>query len=103
MPENLLRVITPEVGGGFGSKLNVYAEEALMAFVAMKINKPVKWVESRRENFLATIHGRGHVDYFELAAKRDGTMLGLKPETDSGPRRLPPVAHARHSHTSASS
>jgi carbon-monoxide dehydrogenase large subunit len=78
MPENLLRVITPEVGGGFGSKLNVYAEEALMAFIAMKINKPVKWVESRRENFQCTIHGRGHVDYFELAAKRDGTMLGMK-------------------------
>jgi carbon-monoxide dehydrogenase large subunit len=78
MPENLLRVITPEVGGGFGSKLNVYAEEALMGFVAMKIGKPVKWIESRRENFQATIHGRGHVDYYELAAKRDGTMLGLK-------------------------
>ncbi|HTS62212.1 MAG TPA: xanthine dehydrogenase family protein molybdopterin-binding subunit [Candidatus Acidoferrales bacterium] len=78
MPENLLRVITPEVGGGFGSKLNVYAEEALMAFIARQINHPVKWVESRRENFAATTHGRGHVDYFELAAKRDGTMLGLK-------------------------
>ena len=78
MPENHLRVITPEVGGGFGSKLNVYAEEALMAFVSMRIGKPVKWVESRRENFLCTIHGRGHVDYFELAAQRDGTMLGLK-------------------------
>jgi carbon-monoxide dehydrogenase large subunit len=78
MPENLLRVITPEVGGGFGSKLNVYAEEALMCFIAMKILKPVKWVESRRENFTCTIHGRGHVDYFELAAKRDGTMLGLR-------------------------
>src|SRR5450432_457590 len=78
MPENLLRVVTPEVGGGFGSKLNVYAEEALMAFIAMKIDKPVKWVESRRENFQCTIHGRGHVDYFELAAKRDGTMLGMK-------------------------
>jgi carbon-monoxide dehydrogenase large subunit len=78
MPENLLRVITPEVGGGFGSKLNVYAEEALMAFIAKQINLPVKWVESRRENFTATIHGRGHVDYFELAAKKDGTMLGLK-------------------------
>ncbi len=78
MPENRLRVITPEVGGGFGSKLNVYAEEALMSFIAMRIGKPVKWIESRRENFLATIHGRGHVDYFELAAKRDGTMLGLK-------------------------
>jgi carbon-monoxide dehydrogenase large subunit len=78
MPENLLRVITPEVGGGFGSKLNVYAEEALMAFIARKLNHPVKWVESRRENFTTTIHGRGHVDYFELAAKRDGTMLGMK-------------------------
>jgi carbon-monoxide dehydrogenase large subunit len=78
MPENLLRVITPEVGGGFGSKLNVYAEEALMAFISMRINLPVKWVESRRENFQCTIHGRGHVDYFELAAKRDGTMLGLR-------------------------
>ncbi|MGA3237712.1 MAG: xanthine dehydrogenase family protein molybdopterin-binding subunit [Bryobacteraceae bacterium] len=78
MNENKLRVITPEVGGGFGSKLNVYAEEALMAFISSKIDKPVKWVESRRENFQCTIHGRGHVDYFELAAKRDGTMLGLK-------------------------
>jgi carbon-monoxide dehydrogenase large subunit len=78
MPENLLRVITPEVGGGFGSKLNVYAEEALMAFIAKQINLPVKWVESRRENFTTTIHGRGHVDYYELAAKKDGTMLGLR-------------------------
>ena len=78
LPENQLRVITPEVGGGFGSKLNVYAEEALMGFVAMKIGKPVKWIESRRENFLCTIHGRGHVDYFELAAKRDGTISGCK-------------------------
>ena len=78
LPENHLRVITPEVGGGFGSKLNVYAEEALMAFVAMRIGKPVKWVESRRENFLCTIHGRGHVDYYEVAAKRDGTILGMR-------------------------
>ena len=78
LEENRLRVITPEVGGGFGSKLNVYAEEALMGFVAMKIGRPVKWIESRRENFLCTIHGRGHVDYYELAAKRDGTLLGIK-------------------------
>jgi carbon-monoxide dehydrogenase large subunit len=76
--ENRLRVVTPEVGGGFGSKLNVYAEEALMGFVAMKIGKPVKWIESRRENFLCTIHGRGHVDYYEIAAKKDGTVLGIK-------------------------
>src|SRR5258707_1298200 len=78
IPENHLHVITPEVGGGFGSKLNVYAEEALMGFVAMKIGKPVKWIESRRENFMCTIHGRGHVDYYEVAAKRDGTITGIK-------------------------
>src|ERR1700682_3810264 len=78
LAENHLRVITPEVGGGFGSKLNVYAEEALMGFVAMKIGKPVKWIESRRENFTCTIHGRGHVDYYEVAAKRDGTITGIK-------------------------
>src|SRR5579871_4420016 len=78
MPDNHLRVITPGVVGGFGAKLSVYAEEALMCFIAKRIGKPVKWVESRRENFQCTIHGRGHVDYYELAAKRDGTMLGLK-------------------------
>ncbi len=78
IPEHKLRVVAPEVGGGFGCKLNVYAEEALMAFIAMRIGKPVKWIESRRENFTCTIHGRGHVDYCELAAKRDGTILGMK-------------------------
>jgi aerobic carbon-monoxide dehydrogenase large subunit len=78
IPEHRARVVTPEVGGGFGSKLNVYAEEALMGFVSMKIGKPVKWIESRRENFLTTIHGRGHVDYYEIAARRDGTVLGLR-------------------------
>jgi carbon-monoxide dehydrogenase large subunit len=66
------------VGGGFGSKLNVYAEEALMGFIAMRIGKPVKWIESRRENFQCTIHGRGHVDYYEVAAKKDGTITGIK-------------------------
>ncbi len=91
VPENHLRVITPEVGGGFGSKLNVYAEEALMGFVAMKIGKPVKWIESRRENFQCTIHGRGHVDYYELAAKRDGTVLGLRPEAHPGSGRVSPA------------
>src|SRR3984893_7873216 len=78
LEENRMRVIAPEVGGGFGSKLNIYAEEALMGFISMKIGKPVKWIESRRENFLCTIHGRGHVDYYELAAKNDGTILGIK-------------------------
>ena len=94
LEENRMRVIAPEVGGGFGSKLNVYAEEALMGFVAMKIGKPVKWIESRRENFLCTIHGRGHVDYYEIAAKKDGTILGIKLKIDPGSGRVSSVADA---------
>src|SRR5204863_2433545 len=61
IPENKLRVITPEVGGGFGSKLNVYAEEALLGWISMQLGRPAKWIETRRENMQATIHGRGQV------------------------------------------
>jgi carbon-monoxide dehydrogenase large subunit len=78
LPENRLRAVAPEVGGGFGSKLNVYGEEALIGYVSMRIGKPVKWIEGRRENFTATTHGRGHVDFYELAARRDGTILAMK-------------------------
>jgi carbon-monoxide dehydrogenase large subunit len=78
LDENRFRVVAPEVGGGFGAKIDTYAEELLMAFIAMRINKPVKWIESRRENFTCTIHGRGHVDFYEIAAKRDGTITGIK-------------------------
>jgi carbon-monoxide dehydrogenase large subunit len=78
LEENRFRLIAPDVGGGFGCKLNVYAEEAVVCFVAMKLGRPVKWIETRRENFLTTIQGRGHVDYWEIAAKRDGTILGVK-------------------------
>ena len=62
--------MAPEVGGGFGSKLNVYAEEALLGFISMRMGKPVKWIESRRENCLVTIHGRGHVDHSRSQRKR---------------------------------
>jgi carbon-monoxide dehydrogenase large subunit len=79
IPENKLRVITPEVGGGFGSKLNVYAEEALLAWIAMQMEgKPVKWIETRRENMQATIHGRGQVGYVEVGCKQDGTVTALR-------------------------
>ena len=77
-PENLVRVIAPEVGGAFGSKLNVYAEEALVAYLSRTLNRPVKWIEERRENFQATIHGRGQVGDVEIAVKKDGTILGLQ-------------------------
>jgi carbon-monoxide dehydrogenase large subunit len=78
IPENKLRVITPEVGGGFGSKLNVYGEEALVGWISMQLAKPVKWIETRRENFQATIHGRGQVGNIEVAFKDDGTITGLR-------------------------
>ncbi|PWT90110.1 MAG: carbon monoxide dehydrogenase [Blastocatellia bacterium] len=78
IPENKLRVITPEVGGGFGSKLNVYPEEALLGWISMQLGKPVKWIETRRENIQATIHGRGQVGDIEIACKNDGTLLGLR-------------------------
>jgi carbon-monoxide dehydrogenase large subunit len=78
LPETAVRVIAPEVGGGFGSKLNVYAEEAIVPWLAMKLGRPVKWAETRRENFAATIHGRDTLNEVELAFKKDGTILGMK-------------------------
>jgi carbon-monoxide dehydrogenase large subunit len=79
-PEHKLRVIAPDVGGGFGSKLNVYAEEVLALLVAKKLGQPVKWTESRSEGYQATIHGRDQIQDIEVAAKKDGTLLGLKVE-----------------------
>ena len=76
-PEHRIRIIAPEVGGGFGCKLNVYREEALLAHLAMKLKATVKWIEGRRENIQATIHGRGQVGTVEAAVKRDGTILGV--------------------------
>jgi len=78
IPENKLRVITPEVGGGFGSKLNVYGEEALLGWIAMQLGKPVKWIETRRENLQATIHGRDQVGQIEVGCKKDGTLTGIR-------------------------
>ncbi len=76
--EMKVRVITPEVGGGFGSKLNVYGEEALVAWVSRAVGRPVKWMETRRENFLGTIHGRDQIDDVEVAVERDGTITALR-------------------------
>lgn len=76
--EGKLRVITPKVGGGFGSKLNVYAEEAVCLALARRLGKPVKWIEGRSENYLSTIHGRGVIQDMEVAAADDGTILGVR-------------------------
>jgi carbon-monoxide dehydrogenase large subunit len=78
LPENKVRVIAPEVGGGFGNKVDVSPEEALTAIASMSTGRPVKWIETRSENFQAAMHGRGQIDIIEAAAKRDGRITGLK-------------------------
>ncbi len=76
--EAKVRVVAPDVGGGFGSKLNCYAEEFIAAAVSQKVEAPVKWIEERSEAMTATIHGRAQDAHIELAADRDGKVLGLR-------------------------
>ena len=76
--QDQVRAIAPEVGGGFGAKINIYGEEYVAAAISKKLGVPIKWVEDRSEAFVATIHGRDILGYVDLAAKRDGTVLGLK-------------------------
>ena len=78
VPEDRLRVIAPEVGGGFGSKIPQIQGDFIAVFCAMKLGRPVKWIESRSENYVSTTHGRDHVQDVELAATRDGRILGLR-------------------------
>ncbi len=78
IPEHKIRVIAPEVGGGFGSKIPHYPEESMAVFASKALNRPVKWTETRSENYHSTIHGRDHIQDVEIAAKRDGTILGLR-------------------------
>ncbi len=77
-PEHRIRLIAPDVGGGFGSKGTLYQEEALACNLALQLDRPVKWIATRLEDFLTTNQGRDQVMTSELALKRDGTMLGLK-------------------------
>ena len=72
--EDRVRVIAPEVGGGFGSKLNIYAEEIGCAWASRKLGRPVKWIETRSEGLMVTHHGRDQIDYVKVGAKRDGTL-----------------------------
>jgi carbon-monoxide dehydrogenase large subunit len=76
--QDQVRAIAPEVGGGFGAKINIYPEEYVAAALSKRLGLPVKWAEDRSEAFVATTHGRDILGYVELAAKRDGTVLGLK-------------------------
>jgi carbon-monoxide dehydrogenase large subunit len=76
--QDQVRAIAPEVGGGFGAKINIYGEEYVTAAISKRLGIPLKWIEDRSEAFVATIHGRDILGYVDLAAKRDGTLLGLK-------------------------
>ena len=78
IPEDQLRVIAPDVGGGFGAKLQTYGEEALVLALAKRLGRPVKWVETRSEHMTTSHHGRDQINYVTLGAKRDGTLTGLK-------------------------
>ena len=78
MGQDQVRAIAPEVGGGFGSKINIYGEEYVASAISKRLGEPVKWTEDRSEAFLATTHGRDILAYVDLAAKRDGTVIGLK-------------------------
>jgi aerobic carbon-monoxide dehydrogenase large subunit len=76
--QDQVRAIAPEVGGAFGAKANVYGEEYVAAAISKRLGLPIKWIENRSEAFVATTHGRDIMAYVDLAAKRDGTVLGMK-------------------------
>jgi carbon-monoxide dehydrogenase large subunit len=78
VPEDRLRVIAPEVGGGFGSKIPQMPGDFITVFCSMKLGRPVKWTETRSENYQATTHGRDHVQDVEVAATKDGRIMGLR-------------------------
>jgi carbon-monoxide dehydrogenase large subunit len=81
IPEHLLRVVAPDIGGGFGAKMHLYPEELLCAYLARELKSPVKWWESRSESHQATSHGRAHTELIEVAFRNDGRILGMKVET----------------------
>jgi carbon-monoxide dehydrogenase large subunit len=81
IPEHKLRVLSPDVGGGFGSKIYHYAEEAVVTWAAKKIGRPVKWVAERSESFISDAHGRDHITHAEMAFDKGGKALALRVET----------------------
>ena len=82
-PEHKLRVIAPDVGGGFGSKIFIYAEETVCVWAAKKVGRPVKWTADRTEAFLADAHGRDHVTHAEMALDASGKITGVRVHTQA--------------------
>ncbi|MFW6184651.1 MAG: xanthine dehydrogenase family protein molybdopterin-binding subunit, partial [Chloroflexota bacterium] len=82
IPENKMRVISPQIGGGFGAKIFLYPEYPLVAALSKKLDgRPVKWMETRSENYVATTHGRDHISRIRVGARRDGTITALETNT----------------------
>ena len=81
IPEHKLRVVAPDVGGGFGSKIFHYAEEAVVTWAAGKVGRPIKWTAERTESFITDAHGRDHITLAELALDAEGRFLGMKVDT----------------------
>jgi aerobic carbon-monoxide dehydrogenase large subunit len=78
LPLHKLRLVAPDIGGGFGAKLGFYAEDVICAVLSMRAGRACAWSEGRGESFLATTHGRDQIQYVELAARRDGRVIGLR-------------------------
>ena len=95
--QDQVRAIAPEVGGGFGAKINIYGEEYVAAAVSKQLGLPVKWIEDRSEAFVATTHGRDIIGYVDVAAKRDGKVLGPEDAAHRRHRRLQHAADRGHS------
>jgi carbon-monoxide dehydrogenase large subunit len=93
MPESRLHVRCPSVGGGFGPKMHLYPEDVVVVDLARRLKRPVRWIEDRRENLLASAQARDHVNHVEVAAREDGTILALKSTLicDSGAYSVYPV------------
>ena len=78
LPEHRVRVISTDVGGSFGGKLHIYPEDAAIAWLAVKLGQPVRWIEDRREHFLASSHAREQRHEIEAAVAEDGSILGIR-------------------------
>jgi carbon-monoxide dehydrogenase large subunit len=81
IPETKMRIIAPQIGGGFGTKISLYPEYCLVAALAKKVGRPIKWLETRHQNDVATSNGREHITDSQVRAKRDGTITALKVKT----------------------
>jgi len=81
LPEHKVRVVAPDVGGGFGSKIFHYAEEAVLTWASRKVGRPIKWTAERMESFMSDAHGRDHVTHAELALDENGKFLGMRVDT----------------------